>query len=131
MIQSPSPATIEVSQRPAYLMGGFLLLMGTGHFAAPAHFDEVVPAELPGSARLYTYASGIAELATGALLLNPRTRRLAASSAAALFVAVFPANVNTVRVRWGKGRAARFTSIIRLPLQIPLIACALKIRCNA
>ena len=56
----------------------------------PKPYDTIVPAELPGSQRFYTYASGVAELATGALLLTPRTRRLGALSAVAVFVGVFP-----------------------------------------
>ena len=64
-----------------------LVGMGVLHFAAPKPFDTIVPAELPGSARFYTYASGVAEVATGALLLAPRTRQLGALAAVALFVA--------------------------------------------
>src|SRR5262245_52431199 len=86
------------SPGPAYRMGAMLLGIGALHFMAPTAFDSIVPAELPGSRRFYTHASGIAELAAGALLLAPRTRRLGALSAAALFVAVFPANVNMVRL---------------------------------
>ena len=52
----------------------------------------------------------------------------------ALFVAVFPANVNMVRL-WcsdpGKSPAMRLGAIARLPLQIPMITQALKIRRNA
>jgi uncharacterized membrane protein len=83
-------------------MGGMLLGMGTLHFVAPKPFDSIIPAELPGSARFYTYASGVGELGTGALLLVPRTRRLGGLAAAALFLAVFPGNVNMVRLWWGK-----------------------------
>src|SRR5690242_3037660 len=46
-------------------MGAMLLGMGTLHFVAPKPFDGIIPAELPGSARFYTYASGVAELGTG------------------------------------------------------------------
>ena len=104
-----------------------LVGMGVLHFAAPKPFDMIVPAELPGSARFYTLASGVAEAATGAMLLAPRTRRLGALSAIALFVAVFPANVNSVRVMWDKGMAARIGTIARLPMQIPMITQALKV----
>ena len=108
--------------------------MGVLHFAAPKPFDDIVPAELPGSQRFYTYASGVAELATGALLLAPRTRRIGALAAVALFVAVFPANVNMVRL-WFKEPAKplfmRIGAIARLPLQIPMITIALKIFRNS
>jgi uncharacterized membrane protein len=104
-----------------------LLGAGTTHFVAPRPYDAIVPAELPSSARFYTYASGIAELTTGALLLVPRTRRRAGLAAAALFVAVFPANLNLVRLWWGKPWAWRTAAIARLPLQMPMVAQALKV----
>jgi uncharacterized membrane protein len=71
-------------------------MIGTVHFLAPKPFDTIVPAELPGDPRLYTYASGVAEVSVGALLLPRRTRRLAALAAALLFVGVFPA---TLKIR--------------------------------
>jgi uncharacterized membrane protein len=112
-------------------MGGLLIGMGLLHFAVPTPFDSICPDELPGSPRFYTLASGVAEAATGAMLLAPRTRRLGATAAVALFVAVFPANVNMVRQWWGKGWPARIAAIARLPLQVPMITQALKIRRNA
>jgi len=105
-----------------------LLGVGSLHFLAPKPFDTIVPAELPGDARLYTYVSGAAELSIGALLLPRRTRRLAAQAAVFLFVGVFPANVNMVRLWWGKPWPMRVAALARLPLQIPMITTALKIR---
>ena len=108
-------------------MGGMLLGMGTLHFVAPKPFDSIIPAGLPGSARFYTYASGVGELGTGALLLVPRTRRLGGLAAAALFLAVFPGNVNMVRLWWDKPWPMQLVAIARLPLQIPMITQALKV----
>ena len=94
-----TPTTNSVPGRTrAVRMGATLLGTGTVHFVAPKPFENIVPAELPGSLRFYTYASGVAELTTGALLLVPRTRRLAGLAAAALFVSVFPA-INIVALR--------------------------------
>jgi uncharacterized membrane protein len=104
-----------------------LLGIGTLHFVAPKPFDSIIPAELPGSPRLYTYASGAAELGTGVALLVPSTRRPAGLAAAALFIAVFPGNVNMVRLWWDKGWPARIAAIARLPMQIPMITQALKV----
>lgn len=108
-------------------MGAMLLGMGALHFLAPKPFDTIVPAELPGPARFYTYASGVGELATGGLLLVPRTRRLGGLAAAALFVSVFPANVNMARLWWDKPWPMRLVAIARLPLQIPMVVQALKV----
>jgi uncharacterized membrane protein len=126
-----SVTTQAPSQRPAQRMGAMLVGMGILHFVAPKPFDTIVPAELPGSARLYTLASGVGEAATGAMLLVPRTRRLGALAAVALFLAVFPANVNTVRLWWSKGWPVRIGAIARLPLQYPMITGALRIYRNA
>ncbi|MGB9225511.1 MAG: hypothetical protein WCB80_20035, partial [Mycobacterium sp.] len=59
------------TQTTAYRLGAMLLGVGTVHFLAPKPFDDIIPAELPGSPRFYTYASGVAELAVGAGLLVP------------------------------------------------------------
>lgn len=122
----------RISSAPAaQRMAALLLGMGTLHFVAPKPFDSIIPAELPGSARFYTYASGVGELATGALLAAPRTRRLGALAAMALFIAVFPGNVNMVRLWWDKPWPMRIVAIARLPLQIPMITAALRVYRNS
>ncbi|WP_448395772.1 DoxX family protein [Mycolicibacterium pulveris] len=129
---SPPPELQRLANpAPAHRMAAMLLGVGSLHFLTPKPFDEIVPAELPGSARFYTYASGVAELATGALLLAPRTRRLGALAAIALFVAVFPANVNMVRLWKNKPVVMRAGALARLPLQIPMVLEALKIYRNS
>ncbi len=121
----------DASQAAAYRIAALLIGVGTIHFLAPKPFDGIIPAELPGSPRLYTYVSGVAEVVIGALLLVPGTRRLAALAAAALFVAVFPGNLNMVRLWWDKPWPMRVVAIARLPLQIPMITEALKVRRKA
>jgi uncharacterized membrane protein len=121
----------DATQIAAYRVAAMLIGAGTIHFLAPKPFDAIVPAELPGNARLYTYGSGVAEVTTGALLLPRRTRRLAALAAAVLFVGVFPANVNMCRLWWNKPWPMRIAALARLPLQIPMITTALKIRRNS
>jgi len=110
-------------------LAGLLLGAGAGHFVVPQPFDAIVPPELPGSARMYTYVSGVAELIIGALLLFPRTRRKAGLAAAALFVAVYPANIHSVRLFWARPWM-RAGAIARLPLQIPMIVAALRVWCT-
>ncbi|CDO27603.1 DoxX family protein [Mycolicibacterium porcinum] len=127
-----APEAQRISAAPAaQRMAALLLGMGTLHFVAPKPFDSIVPAELPGSARFYTYASGVGELATGALLAVPRTRRLGALAAVALFIAVFPGNLNMVRLWWDKPWPMRIVAIARLPLQIPMITSALRVYRNS
>lgn len=118
----------DAGQTAAYRIAALLLGVGTVHFLAPKSFDDIIPVELPGSPRFYTYASGVAELVIGALLLPQRSRRAAATAAAALFIAVFPGNVNMVRLWWDKPWPMRIVALARLPLQIPMITAALKVR---
>ncbi|WKG05269.1 hypothetical protein [Mycolicibacterium sp. HK-90] len=127
---APEPQRISAAPA-AQRMAALLLGMGTLHFVAPKPFDSIIPAELPGSVRFYTYASGVGELATGALLAAPRTRRWGALAAVALFVAVFPGNVNMVRLWWDKPWPMRIVAIARLPLQIPMITSALRVYRNS
>ena len=124
-----SPPELQQSASPtrAYRIAALLLGSGVLHFVMPKPYDSIVPVELPGSQRFYTYASGVAELASGALLLSPRTRKVGALSAVALFVAVFPANLNLLRLWKDKPLLMRLGAIARLPLQIPMITESLKV----
>jgi uncharacterized membrane protein len=111
-------------------MGAWLVGMGVLHFVAPKPFDTIIPEELPGTPRFYTLASGVAEVGVGALLLAPQTRRVGALSAIALFVGVFPGNVNMVRMWFkdpSKSLPMRIGAIARLPLQVPMITKAWKV----
>ncbi|MEU9129667.1 MauE/DoxX family redox-associated membrane protein [Kitasatospora sp. NPDC048540] len=115
------------SARSARLLAGLLLGSGVAHFAAPKPFDAIVPRSLPGTPRAWTYASGVAELAIGAAVALPRTRRVGAQAAAGLFVAVFPANVK-MAVDWRDHPAPlRAAAIGRLPLQLPLVLWARRV----
>lgn len=108
-------------------MGAWLVGMGVLHFAAPKPFDTIVPEELPGTQRFYTYASGVAEIGVGALLIAPQTRRVGALSAIALFLGVLPGNVNMVRLWKHKPLPMRIAAYARLPLQIPMLTQAWKV----
>jgi uncharacterized membrane protein len=118
------------SQRSA--LGLATLLGGSGvlHFAAPKPYDSIVPPALPGSARTWTYLSGVAELVVAAALLVPRFRRLGGLLAALLFVAVFPANLQMALdyQQADKPLPARLIAFGRLPLQVPLVLWALRVR---
>lgn len=105
------------------------------HFLAPRFFDEIVPSWMPGSPRTTTYVSGVAEIASGVLVAVPRTRRLGGLVAALTFVGVFPANVQSVLDGGIASAPEPFNSPVaawlRLPLQIPMIAWALRVRRDA
>ena len=122
--------TPRAAQRRAVLMSAALFGMGTLHFVLPKPFDSIVPPALPGRARTYTYLSGVAELGVATALAVPRTRRLGGRIAALLFIAVFPANVQFAAdsVRNAEApKPVKWVSVLRLPLQFPMITQALRI----
>ncbi|GGH64442.1 DoxX family protein [Rothia aerolata] len=113
-------------------MGAALTGMGILHFkpSSVPSFESIVPPWVPGTARQVVYVSGLAELVLGATLLGaPRARRLAGLGAAALFAAVFPANVYqyTHRIDIPGLIDSDAKRLRRLPMQIPMIAGALYI----
>ncbi|TCK00321.1 putative membrane protein [Nocardia alba] len=111
-------------------LSGLLFAMGILHFVAPKPFDKIVPPQLPGDPRTYTYGSGVAELGVAAALAVPRTRRLGGWLAAALFVGVYPANIQMTVDVVGNPKAPKVFKagvLARLPLQIPMIVTALRI----
>nr|WP_269446192.1 hypothetical protein [Gloeobacter violaceus] len=75
------------------LMSAFVIVAGTLHFLIPAPFIKIVPDYLPAHA-LLVYVSGFFEILGGIGLLIPPFRRAAAWGLVALFIAVFPANIN-------------------------------------
>jgi uncharacterized membrane protein len=128
IMTSPSAELQQIANPTrAVRMAAMLAGIGTLHFVAPKPFDGIVPVELPGTPRFYTYASGVAELGVAAALAAPRTRKAGALAAIALYLAVFPGNVNMVRLWWDKPWPMRAIALARLPLQVPMITQALKI----
>ena len=108
-------------------LGSFITLAGVMHFANPTFFDDIVPPWLPPSERFWTYASGVAELIVGPMLLIPRTRRLGALAAIVLFVAVYPANLYMLWDWRDRSAGEQFISWARLPFQFLFIWLAWKV----
>lgn len=111
--------------RSARTLAGLLGAAGLMHFVKPDFFDAIVPEMLPGEARSWTLGSGLAELAVAGAVAMPSTRRHGALAAAALFVAVFPANVKAAMD--ARTTVEKVAMGVRLPLQVPLVRWALKV----
>lgn len=100
---------------------------GVLHFLRPAAFDSIVPGWVPVSARCATYVSGAVELGLAYALRKSHTRSIAGYASAAFLVVVFPANVEMMRQWVSQSRRKAVVSVLRLPLQIPLIRGALRV----
>ncbi len=85
-----------------WVLGIAMLGIGALHFAAPAPFVRIMPAWLPAPLAL-VYLSGAAEIAGGAGLFLKKWRRAAGLGLVALYIAVFPANLNMAIHRIGLG----------------------------
>ena len=109
-------------------VGPLFIVAGALHFAFPKSYEAMMPGYLPAHREL-VYVSGIAEIAGGAGLMYPSTRRWAGRWLIATLVAIFPANVNmavnpdryAAHVPGGEPAL-----IARLPLQLALIAWVYK-----
>jgi uncharacterized membrane protein len=117
---------------PAVALGALLAAAGVTHFAVPVFYDAMIPEALPGRPRVWTVGSGVAELAVAGAVLHPATRSVGAGAAVALFVGVLPANVKmALDARSSRSAAYRLGTVLRLPLQAPLIAWAWRVHRTA
>ena len=114
-------------RRPGGAIGLAALLGGSGvlHLVRPRTYEWLVPPEL-GDARAWVTATGVAELGTAALLSASATRRWGGWSAAVLLLAFVPAHLHTFRVV-PKKPLPLTVAAVRLPLQVPLVAAALRV----
>jgi uncharacterized membrane protein len=115
---------------PNNMVTAILGSAGVAHFVAPKLFDSIVPSWMPGDPRVTTYVSGVAELASAALIAVPRTRRLGGAAAFATFLAVYPANI-WAAIDGGMKEApppldSAAAAWLRLPFQLPLLWLAWK-----
>lgn len=102
-----------------------MIAVGVLHFVDPDPFVKIVPPYLPGALAL-VYVSGVFEILGGAGLLVERTRRLAAFGLIALYVAVFPANIQMAIQ--GDPSIPDWALYVRLPFQLVFIAWAYWVR---
>lgn len=117
------PATLKLILRLVLAVG--MALVGISHFTRPEGFVKIVPDYLPAPQTL-VYVSGFFEVMGGVGLLIPGISRYAAWGLIALYVAVFPANVNMAihHLPLGDKVIPQWALWLRLPLQLVLIGWA-------
>ena len=109
-----------------YLLSFQLCATGFLHLLTPDFFVAIVPPGLPNPEWL-NLISGLFEIVIGVYLLEPRTRVLAAWGAIALFIAVFPANVNMLIENLGPegpGTGNPVMNWVRMPFQAVFVVWA-------
>lgn len=102
-----------------------IIVVGITHFVTPIPFVRIVPPQLPNPLAL-VYISGFFEILGGIGLLIPVVSVAAAWGLIALFVAVFPANINMAVNQIAIENVPHQPILywVRLPFQAVLIAWA-------
>jgi uncharacterized membrane protein len=102
-----------------------IIVVGITHFATPEPYVKIVPPQLPYPLGL-VYLSGFYEILGGIGLLVPPLSQPAAWGLIALFIAVFPANINMAvnHIKLEHIPNSPWLHVIRLPFQAVLIAWA-------
>ena len=106
-----------------YLLGLLLVCAGVNHFWHTTFYLAMMPPYLPWHLEL-VYASGVAEIGLGLLLLFRRYQALAAWGTIALCVAVFPANLHMALNPALFPQFSVYGLWLRLPLQAAAMAWA-------
>ncbi|NJL86594.1 MAG: DoxX family membrane protein [Leptolyngbyaceae cyanobacterium SM1_1_3] len=102
-----------------------MIVAGALHFLASEPFVKIVPDILPYPLAL-VYISGVIEIGLAIALLIPMLSQLAAWGLIALFIAVYPANINMAlnHIHLDGVPDGNWFHAIRLPFQFVLIAWA-------
>jgi uncharacterized membrane protein len=107
-----------------YLFATFFVGAGFMHFANPDFYLKIMPPYLPWHLEL-VYASGVAEILLGAMLMFNNLQRIAGWGLILLLVAVFPANIYVYQHQAELfPEVSPLLHLLRLPLQGLLILWA-------
>ncbi|MBR8836363.1 MAG: DoxX family protein [Stigonema ocellatum SAG 48.90 = DSM 106950] len=102
-----------------------IIIVGVTHFTVPDQYAKIVPPQLPYPVGL-VYLSGFYEILGGIGLLVPPVSQAAAWGLIALFIAVFPANINMAvnHIKVDNIPDSNLLQAVRLPFQAVFIAWA-------
>lgn len=103
-----------------YFLAVFFIVAGSGHFLKTGAYLKITPPYIPFPLAM-VYLSGLAEVALGALILVPKTTRLASWGLVLLLIAVFPANIHMALHPELFPDLPRWGLYARLPLQVVFI----------
>ena len=108
-----------------YLLGSGMIFAGAMHFINPEPFVKIVPAYLP-QPNLLVAISGFFEIIGGLGIMISKTRKFASWGLIALYIAVFPANINMAvnDIHLSENGMDNWVYWLRLPLQFVLICWA-------
>ncbi|MEH2196599.1 MAG: DoxX family protein [Nostoc sp.] len=102
-----------------------IIVVGVTHFVIPEPYVKIMPPQLPYPLEL-VYLSGFFEILGSIGLLVPPVSQAAAWGLIALFIAVYPANINMAvnHIQLEHIPNSPWVHVIRLPFQAVLIVWA-------
>src|SRR3954451_8472536 len=103
------------------LCGPFFIVSGANHFRNARFYRAIMPGYLPAHDELVAI-SGIADIAGGAAVMLPSTRRAGAWCLIATLIAVFPANLHMALPPERYKKIPPAGLYARLPVQLLFIA---------
>lgn len=108
-----------------WLLAAAMVLSGVAHLTSSRTYEAMMPKWLPAHHEL-VLISGLFEIAGGLGLLSSTTQVFAAWGLIALFVAIFPANVNMAvnKLPLAGKPVPSWALWLRLPLQLVFIGWA-------
>ncbi len=113
-------------ERSTTILAGIFAVSGTMHLVKPEVYATIMPSWVPAH-REVILGSGVVEIALGAGLLAPQTRRVAGWGSFLLLLGVYPANVKMATdAAAGRNIGLKVAAIGRLPLQWPMLKMALR-----
>lgn len=111
------------ADRARLRFAAMMLTVGILHFVVPGPFRKIVPRWFPWPEQAVAW-SGVAEIATGALVAVPATRKAGGWLGLVTIAAVYPANIQ-MAVDASRGQAQvpgpAWVAWARLPLQLPML----------
>ena len=115
--------TLKIALR--WILAAGMVVIGVSHFVDPAPFVMIVPPHLPWAYAL-VLVSGAFEVLGGLGLLVEKTRRFAGWGLIALYLAVFPANIQMAlnEIQMFESPLPTWAFWARLPFQFGFIALA-------
>ncbi len=120
------PDADPAQDRSRLRVAAMMATIGIAHFVIPKPFERIVPRYIPWPRQAVAW-SGVAEVAAGALIAVPRTRRIGGWLMFVTVLGVYPANIqmaiDATRARPRKPAAVLLTWL-RLPLQLPMLTKA-------
>ncbi|MBT0608341.1 DoxX family protein [Aequorivita echinoideorum] len=103
-----------------YLFGIIFILAGMNHFRKPKLYKRIMPPYIPAHSTM-VLVSGIAEMALGFMILNPKTQIFAAWSIILMLVLFLPVHLYMLQNEKAAMKLPKWALIARIPLQFGLM----------